>query len=55
MNEINKTTEEELDEIDKLEQQAAGAFSIPKSEIENWEKRRAERKYKVEGQKLSSD
>jgi len=47
---MTKTTEEELDEVDKLEQLAAGAFSIPESEIENWNKRKAEFKANLESQ-----
>ncbi len=47
---MTKTTEEELDEVDKLEQLAAGTFSIPESEIENWNKGKAEFKANLERQ-----
>jgi len=42
-----KVTQTELDELDRLEKQAAGAFSIPDSDIDQWNKDKADRAAKL--------
>jgi hypothetical protein len=41
-------------EAERLEEEAAGAFSIPKSEAEQWEKDKADRTAKTQAKYASS-